>query len=213
MSERRTLPLLTAVALVLIGLVGWGGRHWGGAPAAMPQTVDAAIVASWASAAPEWTARLAQDETQRQCTQVGNKPAPDLAAAIKTRERARIVYPADGVLLGDWKRGEALAQSGYGGRFTDAPPTQPNGGNCYACHQLAAAEISYGTLGPSLAGHGKAHGVAAEAVRAVYDKIYDSQAVVACSSMPRFGSSGFLSPEQVRDLTAYVMSPDSPVNR
>jgi sulfur-oxidizing protein SoxX len=31
--------------------------------------------------------------------------------------------------------------------------------------------------------------------------------------MPRLGANGVLSPEQIRDLVAYVMSPDSPVNK
>ena len=62
---------------------------------------------------------------------------------------------ADGKLIGDWKSGEKLAQSGYGLRFTDYPARQANGGNCYACHQITKAEVSYGTLGPSLLGYGK----------------------------------------------------------
>ncbi len=136
-----------------------------------------------------------------------------MAAKIIARERARIVYPEDGKVLGDWKKGEALAQSGFGGRFTDKDPKQQNGGNCYACHQLAASEISYGTLGPSLKGYGAARASDAAAVRAVYDKIYNSQAVLACSQMPRFGAAKFLSIEQIKDLVAYVVSPDSPVNK
>lgn len=212
MSGQRLFVFLASVA-VAIGLVGWGIARRVPASGLTTADIDAAIASSWLSAAPEWKARLQQDETQRQCTATRSKPAPTLAQTIRARERKRIVYPADGVLLGDWKRGEALAQSGFGGRFTDTNPSQPNGGNCYACHQLAQSEISYGTLGPSLTGYGKAHGAGADAVRAAYDKIYNSQAVLACSSMPRFGASGFLSVDQVRDLTAYLMSPDSPVNR
>jgi len=184
-----------------------------GPPQADAAAVDAAIAAGWANAAPEWKARLVQDETQKVCTETRNKPSPDVASTIMARERARIVYPEDGKLLGDWKKGEALAQSGFGGRFTDKEPKQQNGGNCYACHQLAASEISYGTLGPSLKGYGAARASDAAAVRAVYDKIYDSQAVLACSQMPRFGAAKFLSIEQIKDLVAYVMSPDSPVNK
>ena len=36
--------------------------------------------------------------------------------------RPRSSIRADGKLMGDWKKGEVLAQSGYGGRFTDYPP-------------------------------------------------------------------------------------------
>ncbi len=212
MSGPRRLVLPLVLALALIGAVGWGVMHRLRLPAITHADIDAALAASWSTAAPDWKARLKQDETQRDCTEARNAPDAGMSEAIKVRERKRIVYPPDGVLLGDWKRGEALAQSGYGGRFTDTNPAQANGGNCYACHQLAAAEISYGTLGPSLTGYGRARGASAEARRAVYDKIYDAQAVLACSSMPRFGASGFLTVEQIRDLVAYVMSPDSPVN-
>jgi hypothetical protein len=31
--------------------------------------------------------------------------------------------------------------------------------------------------------------------------------------MPRLGASKFLTVDQIRDLVAYVMSPDSPVNK
>jgi sulfur-oxidizing protein SoxX len=31
--------------------------------------------------------------------------------------------------------------------------------------------------------------------------------------MPRFGHQGFLSVDQIKDVTAYLMSPDSPVNK
>jgi sulfur-oxidizing protein SoxX len=129
------------------------------------------------------------------------------------REQAGIAYPPDGNLMGDWKKGEALAESGYGGRFTDYPPRQANGGNCYACHQLAKAQVSYGTLGPSLLEYGKIRKYAAADVKAVYERIYDPHAAVACANMPRLGASKFLTVDQIRDLVAYVMSPDSPVNK
>jgi sulfur-oxidizing protein SoxX len=115
--------------------------------------------------------------------------------------------------MGDWKRGEKLAQSGYGWRFTDYPPRQDNGGNCYACHQLDKKELSFGTLGPSLLQYGKARNHAKAEVKAVYDRIYNPHAALPCANMPRFGASRFLSVEQIKDLVAYVMSPDSPVNK
>lgn len=212
MSGRRLLLLLTGLALLVIGLVGWGVMHRMRGPAVSAALIDGAIAASWTEAAPDWKARLKQDETQRQCTVTRNNPSPGLAAEISAREKARIVYPKDGILMGDWKRGEALAQSGYGGRFTDTDTSKPTGGNCYACHQLAPAEISYGTLGPPLTGYGRAHSFSATTARAVYDKIFDSHSQRACSLMPRFGASGLLSVEQIRDLVAYVMAPESPVN-
>jgi sulfur-oxidizing protein SoxX len=175
--------------------------------------VGAVIKRSWTRAAPEWRARLRQDATQKTCSKYRNAPPKAVADAILAREKARIRYPPDGNLMGVWRKGEKLAQSGYGGRFTDDPQRQENGGNCYACHRLDGNEVSFGTLGPSLLGYGKKHNYAAADVKAVYERIYNPQAHVACASMPRFGANGFLSIDQIKDLVAYVMSPQSPVNK
>jgi sulfur-oxidizing protein SoxX len=176
-------------------------------------SVGAAVKASWTRAAPEWLARLEQDETQRACSQYRNAPPKPVADAILAREQASIAYPADGNVMGDWHKGQVLAQSGYGGRFTDFPPRADNGGNCYACHQLDANELSFGTLGPSLLGYGKNRKFAAAEARAVYQRIYNPQAVMACANMPRLGANRFLKVDQIRDLVAFLMSPESPVNR
>jgi sulfur-oxidizing protein SoxX len=176
-------------------------------------SVDTAIKSSWTTAAPEWRARLVQDETQKMCSQYRNAPPKAVADAILAREKAAIVYPADGKLMGDWKNGQQLAQSGYGGRFTDYPPRDENGGNCYACHQLDAQELSFGTLGPSLLEYGKNRKFAQDEVKAVYDRIYNPQAAIPCANMPRLGASKFLRVEQIKDLVAFLMSPESPVNK
>jgi sulfur-oxidizing protein SoxX len=176
-------------------------------------SVDAAIKSSWTTAAPEWQARLAQDETQKACSQYRNAPPKAVADAILAREKATIVYPGDGTLMGDWKKGQVLAQSGYGGRYTDYPQRAESGGNCFACHQLDAKELSFGTLGPSLSEYGKNRKFAAAEVKAVYERIYNPQATIPCGNMPRLGASKFLSVEQIKDLVAFVMSPESPVNK
>jgi sulfur-oxidizing protein SoxX len=178
-----------------------------------PAVIDKAISESWRQAAPDWAARLSQDETQQACSLHRNNPPPAVAAEIQARARASLKFPADGKLMGDWKKGEKLAQSGYGMRFTDYPARAENGGNCFACHQLDLKELSYGTLGPSLAHYGKDRNFAAAEVKAVYERIYNPQVVAACANMPRMGANGFLSLEQIADLTAYVMSPESPVNK
>jgi sulfur-oxidizing protein SoxX len=175
--------------------------------------IQSAVERSWPQAAPEWRARLVQDETMGTCSRYKNSPPPAVADAIVAREKAAIKYPADGKLMGDWQKGAKLAQSGYGQRFTDYPPRRENGGNCYACHQLSRKEVSFGTLGPSLLEYGKIRKFSDADVKAVYDRIYNPQAAVACASMPRFGANGHLSVEQIKDLVAYVMSPDSPVNK
>jgi len=174
--------------------------------------VDKAIKASWTRAGPEWQARLVQDETQKVCSQYRNAPPKAVADAIVAREKAAIQYPP-GKFMGDWKKGEKLAQSGYGGRFTDYPPRAENGGNCYACHQLDKKELSFGTLGPSLLEYGKIRRYAEAEIKAAYERIYNSQAVIPCANMPRLGASKFLTIEQIKDVVAYVMSPESPVNK
>ena len=176
-------------------------------------SVDAAVKASWTTADPGWVARLVQDETQAVCSRYRNAPPKAVTDAILARERAAIVYPADGNVMGDWKKGQVLAQSGYGGRFTDIPPRAENGGNCYACHQLDATELSFGTLGPSLLNYGRDRKYTAAEAKAVYERIYNPQAAIACANMPRLGASKFLTVEQIKDLVAFVMSPESPVNQ
>jgi sulfur-oxidizing protein SoxX len=205
------MPAIFLIAL-LVALL-----HAGPAGAQSPPVdaarMQAAVKQSWTQAPPEWQARLGQDETMAACSQHRNSPPPTVADVILAREKAAIKYPGDGKLMGDWKKGQKLAQSGYGGRFTDYPPRTENGGNCYACHQLSRTELSFGTLGPSLLEYGKIRKFSDADVKAVYDRIYNPQAAVACASMPRLGANGHLSIEQIKDLVAYVMSPDSPVNK
>jgi sulfur-oxidizing protein SoxX len=178
-----------------------------------PAKVDAVVKAAFPTAPADWAPRLTQDETMRQCSASRNNPDKKTAEAIAAREKTTIEYPADGNFIGDWKKGEALAQSGYGLRFTDYPPRRANGGNCYACHQLTKKEVSYGTLGPSLLEYGKLRDFKPEAVKAAYEKIYNSHAALPCSNMPRFGANKILTIEQIKDAVALLMSPDSPVNK
>jgi len=182
-------------------------------PKVDPAKVDAEIATAFAAAPADWKPRLDQDETMKQCSLYRNAPPKNVADDIQKRERAQIKYPADGKLTGDWASGEKIAQSGYGLRFTDYPARQANGGNCYACHQLSKAEVSYGTIGPSLLNYGKNRNFSEADTKAVYDKIYDAQAAFPCSNMPRLGLHGVLTVEQIKDLVALVMSPDSPVNK
>jgi len=197
--------LILATLVILAGVTA--------SPAADTAKVDAAIVAAFPSVLADWKSRFDQDETMKQCSASQNAPKQDVAAEINKREKAKIEYPADGKLLGDWKSGEKLAQSGYGLRFTDIPARQPDGGNCYACHQLTKAEVSYGTVGPSLLGYGKVRKFSEADTKAAYEKIYNAQASYACSNMPRFGTNHVLTIDQIKDLVALVMSPDSPANK
>ena len=157
--------------------------------------------------------RLTQDETQRVCSALAGKaPAKDVAENIEKLNLATIRYPADGKLLGDWKNGEKIAQEGRGKQFSD-DVAGPVGANCYACHQLTPQELSYGTIGPSLYQFAKLRGYGADIQRYAYGKIFNADAFAACSTMPRFGHNAILTEQQMKDVTALLMDPQSPVNK
>jgi L-cysteine S-thiosulfotransferase len=157
--------------------------------------------------------RLDQDETQRTCSALDAKaPSKDVADKIEKLNLATIKYPADGTLLGDWKNGEKIAQEGRGKQFSD-DPAGPVGANCYACHQLAPQELSYGTIGPSLYQFANLRGYGVDTQRYAFGKIYNPDAYAACSNMPRFGHNGILTEQQIKDVTALLMDPASPVNK
>src|SRR5689334_9809508 len=120
--------------------------------------------------------RLDQDEVQATCSKYAtqDKVPKDVAERIEKAQLATIRYPADGKLLGDWKAGEAIAQSGVGKQFND-DPSRPSGANCYACHQLTREELSFGTIGPSLLGYGKTRGNSPEIQKYTYAKVYNSE--------------------------------------
>lgn len=181
-------------------------------PKADPALVEKYIAATFTKTPEDWKSRIAQDETQRLCTQYGNLPPADVAETIMASAKASVVYPADGNVMGDWKAGEKIAQSGFGGRFDDKPDVV-NGGNCYACHQMRPDELSYGTLGPSLLGYGKDRNFAPDEAKLAYAKIFNAQSVLPCSNMPRFGFHKFLSEQQIKDVVALLFAKDSPVNK
>ena len=165
---------------------------------------------------------LATDETNRACSEadVAGKPLDEKAAkAIEAANLKTIKWPSDGKFIGDWKQGEAIAQSGRGLTWTDTATTV-NGGNCYNCHQMDKKEISYGTIGPSLYNYGKIRGVsnpddpASKAiVEYTWGKIWNAKAYNACSNMPRAGHMGILTEAQVRDIVGLLLDPKSPVNQ
>ena len=156
--------------------------------------------------------RLEQDETQRLCSQYPDKRPKEVAKKIETLNMKLVIYPTDGKLLGDWKEGEKIAQSGVGKQFSDNP-ANPSGGNCYACHQLTKEEISFGNIGPSLFNFGKLRGYTEAMQKYAYGKIYNAEAYSACTNMPRFGHNGILTEQQIRHVTALLMDPNSPVNK
>lgn len=166
--------------------------------------------------------RLAQDDANRECAaaDVARKPIdPAIAKAIEAANMKTVKWPSDGKFIGDWKSGEAIAQSGRGLTWTDTAGT-PNGGNCYNCHQISKEEISFGTLGPSLYNYGKLRGVTdpnsaggKAIVEYTWGKLWNSRAYNACSQMPRVGHMGILNEKQLKDVMALLLDPASPVNK
>ena len=159
--------------------------------------------------------RLDQTELQRECSEAAldKKDLPkDVRERLERQQMSTIKYPADGKFLGDYKDGERVAQTGVGLQWTDSEKTV-NGGNCYACHELTAQEISFGNIGPSLKGYGKLRGNSEAVVKYTWGKIWNTHAFNACSQMPRFGDAGILTEAQIKDVMALLLDPNSPVNK
>jgi sulfur-oxidizing protein SoxX len=156
--------------------------------------------------------RLNEDGPQALCNRSQNNPPKPVAERLERDQLEAIKYPADGRFLGDWKSGEKIAQDGRGMTWSDSG-AGANGGSCYNCHQIGPNETSFGTIGNSLYRFGRARGNSAEIQKYVYGKIYNAKAFNLCSNMPRFGHSGTLSQQQIKDLVALLLDPGSPVNK
>ena len=166
--------------------------------------------------------RLQQDASNAECSAAEGKPLPEARSkAIEAANLATVKLPGDGQFIGDWREGEKLAQNGRGMTWTDASAApSANGGNFYNCHQISKAEISYGTIGPSLYNYGKLRGVvdpASAAARPIVEytwgKLYNAKAFNACSGMPRFGHGKMLDETQLKHLMALLLDPKSAVNQ
>jgi sulfur-oxidizing protein SoxX len=161
------------------------------------------------------TARLVQTPEQAACSAAdyAGKPLPaDLEKSLNTAAYNAVVYPADGKFLGDWKAGLKIASNGKGMQSND-PVDQPNGGNCLACHKLVPNDPSQGNLGPELVGYEKLRGNSDAVVKYTWARIYNSVAFNACSFMPPFGAHQILTEQQMKDVMALLLDPNSPVNK
>jgi sulfur-oxidizing protein SoxX len=210
----KAYVLSTAVAAVCV-LVAGGASAQGWGPGADDKSFAEMLRTGFRNAGTVTVERLVQDETQAFCSDpvlAGSAAGAKRAEQIEAANLATVKWPADGKFLGDWRAGERVAQSGRGLTWTDAA-NQANGGNCYNCHQISLAEISHGTLGPSLHNYGKLKGTDAQALRDAWAKIYNSKSSNACSNMPRAGHMGILKEKDIQDLMALLFAPDSPVNK
>jgi sulfur-oxidizing protein SoxX len=154
--------------------------------------------------------RIGLDDLQRLCNQYADNPPSEQAKRMEEAQLKSIAFPS-GSLMGDWKAGEKIAQSGRGMTWSDKPGD--SGGSCYNCHEISPKEEAHGTIGPSLKGFARVRGNGPDIQRYVYGKIYNAKAYNVCSTMPRFGHSGTLNEQQIKDLTALLLDPASPVNQ
>lgn len=179
------------------------------------QTAEKMVGDAFSASSPAFTKRLVQDRSQQICSKIaGAKLTQQEAAEVVSLARASIKYPASGKLAGDWRVGAKLAYNGSGTRIRDGKleKTKANGGLCSNCHSLAPKEFNVGNIGPSLTGYGAQRGNSEAVVKLTYERIYNGWAYAPCSNMPRLGSSGHLTPEQIAHLVAYLVDPQSPIN-
>ena len=163
-----------------------------------------------------FTRRSVQDPSQKICSKVGEAALSEGDAAEVVRlARASIKYPASGKLSGNWKVGQKLVADGGGERIRGGKleKRKLNGALCMNCHMMDPKEVNSGTLGPALIGYGAQRGHTDAIARYTYEKIYNAWAISPCSKMPRLGANGFLTPEQITDVVAYLIDPQSPVNK
>ncbi|MFC5523607.1 sulfur oxidation c-type cytochrome SoxX [Polaromonas jejuensis] len=164
--------------------------------------------------------RLVMDASNQACSDAAGGALDDkLAQALEAANLKTVKLPSDGKFIGNWSEGEKIAQNGRGLTWSDKPG-EANGGSCYNCHQISKEELSFGSIGPSLYHYGKLRGVsdpAAEASKPIvaytWGKLWNAKAYNACSGMPRFGHAGILSEQQIRDVMALLLDPQSPVNK
>jgi L-cysteine S-thiosulfotransferase len=208
--------LSTASAVVLIA----GCATPGPSPKDLDAQAMAMMKASFRDQGIAKIDRINQDLGQSACSS-DQSPSDAVAKQIETESLATVKWPAGGFYFGDFREGEKLAQSGRGMTWTDASADpKENGGNCYNCHQIGKAEISFGTIGPSLWNYGKIRGVksltdpaSAPIVHYTWGKLWNSKAYSACSNMPRFGHMKLLDEQQIRHIMSLLLDPASPVNQ
>jgi sulfur-oxidizing protein SoxX len=203
---RRIVPL--AVAASLAACAGGPGAE---GPVISDSEVQAIMKRDFHPRGQATMDRLEQDAVQRVCTATRDHPPADVAERLRAEQMKTIKIPS-GNLIGDWREGDKIAWSGRGMQWNE-DPKKPGGGGCYNCHEISPTRTSFGTIGPSLRAFGKTRGNGPEVQRYVYSKIYNAKAFVPCSEMPRFGYTGSLTEQQIKDLVGYLLDPESPVNR
>jgi len=217
MNTKTNVKRAAALLATVLGVVGCASLP---SSAELDQQALALIQAGFRDQGIAKLDRLKQDLGQTACS-AAEPPSDEVAEQVMQQARASVKWPAGGQYIGDWREGERLAQNGRGMTWTDSSAaSSANGGSCYNCHQLNKAEISHGTIGPSLTNYGKNRGVsdlssptAQPIIEYTWMKMYNSKSYSACSNMPRFGHMGLLDEKQLAHLMALLLDPRSPVNQ
>jgi len=201
--------LLGVPVLIAAGCAGYPDQ------ATTRQIAEKMISEDFTAPTPVLLKRLVQDRSQQICSTIDTKLTQEEAAEVVRLARASIKYPESGKLVGNWKLGDGLAHDGAGDRiqFGRLEKRKENGGLCQNCHALATGEINVGNVGPSLTGYGLQRGNSEQIAKFTYEKIYNAWAYFPCSNMPRLGATGHLTPEQITHMVAYLIDPQSPVNK
>ena len=172
------------------------------------------LQAAFPTAPADWKARLEQDETMKPCSLHENAPPKAVAEAIadarEGQDRISGRRQAPGRL--DVRReARAIGLRAPLHRLSRPPgqrrqllrlPSVDQGRSQLRHHRPEPARITARIRNFSVAD-----------TKAAYEKIYNAQAAYPCSNMPRFGTNKVLTIDQIKDLVALVMSPDSPVNK
>jgi sulfur-oxidizing protein SoxX len=185
-------------------------------PASTRQIAEKMVSEDFTAPEPGLLKRLVQDKSQQICSKIGGAPlAQEEAAEVVTLARASIQYPASGKLVGNWKIGDNLAHDGAGDRIQGGrlEKRKENGGLCQNCHALEPGEVNVGNVGPSLTGYGLQRGDSEAIAKLTYERIYNAWAYSPCSNMPRLGATRHLTPEQITHLVAFLIDPQSPINK
>lgn len=212
MRKKRWLAWAMSVAPVLIvaGCASFPDE------ATTRQIAEKMMGEAYSGTSPAFSGRVVQDRSQQICSKIGNaKLTQQESAEVVRLARSSIKYPASGKLVGDWRVGAKLAYNGQGSRILGGKleKSKENGALCSNCHQLDPKEFNVGNIGPSLTGYGAQRGNSEAVAKLTYERIYNAWAHSPCSNMPRLGSSGHLTPEQIANVVAYLVDPQSPVNR
>ena len=143
-------------------------------------------------------ALVGQRPDQALCSIHRNRLPADLLPKFIEEQRALIQYPKDGRLMGDWRKGGAI--------FNNIAKA-----NSFSSHYGSPVYWG-GNVGPSLEKYGLNRGQSEAIQRYTYEVIYNSWAYFPCTVMYRFGVQGLLTPEEIADVVAYLLDPNSDFN-